>query len=1169
MLGAIRPRKGMARRTVLSVIGSVLLIGTLVVGPPWTPAAADIGPYNGTDGTLDTHSSVSLGNTDLTNSGSDNSYGGGAKEDQECPATGAGSIPPNKDDLHQFWTGNTGDYLYLAWSRTNTNGTATVEFELNQDDTGCGNGVNKERTVGDLLITFDFQGGDLDNIPIEVRTWDGTKWGPADELIDGVESEASISANLKFGELVIDLRAAGIFEDGECISFAAAFPKSRASSSSFSNQLKDFIGGDGISVSNCASITIVKDADPNGDTAFPFEFQRETETASTFDLVDDGAGPGVGSKTYSDLLNPTDDFLITEFPPNPTPGLWRLDDITCTGGTRATVISKDLTNNRVTVTPNGPVDITCTFENSFDPPPTVNVTKTANRTAVNAPGGPVTYTVVVHNTSTETVTITSLTDTVGNDVTDLLDPLLANNDCDALDDYELAPLDTVVDGGPDQVTCTFTVTLAGLAEGDVHENTVTVIVEDEEGDTATDTDDERVTVRELDVLVTKTALPTTLPEPGGSVTYTVLVENRSVDTVTVTSLVDVVTGGGTTDLLTLAGSSCSAANADLELSGADATAGSGPDTFTCTFTASVSGNAGDVHENTVTVIVEDADGNTAEDDDPAEVTLTNINPTIDVIKTADPVEMDEPGGLVEYTVTVVNLSNETVTITALTDQVLPDGEIVDLLDTALAGNECDALDGFVLAAASGADDDEVTCTFTATVTGNAGFVHTNRVTAVAVDGDPGSEPATDFDDAEVTLLDVAPEITVDKTADPGAVQEPGASVTYTVTVFNESAETVTLTSLTDVVAGGAPINVFTVSGTTCVSGVELGPDDSAAGGLDEYTCTFPLAVTGAGGTTVTDVVTAVVVDDDGTEADDFDDAVVRITLIPPTTTTTSPPPTTTTTSPPPPQLDPAINIVKTASEGVVRSGDEVVYRYVVTNTGEVALANVVVDDDQCSPVTFVSGDADGNELLDLNETWRYTCTDVLIQDTTNVAVATGEDPDGNEVDDQDEAFVDVINPAIAIDKTANVANATVGDTIVYSYVVTNPGDDPLSDVAVTDDKCSPLTFIDGDADGDGQLDVGETWNYTCSDVAEAAGQLTNVAVAVGTPTVGPDVDADDTVTVPVAQVLGEVFQKPPAKVAPAVLARTGSEAWRTTQLGVILFGLGVVLLAGARRRRIS
>lgn len=55
-------------------------------------------------------------------------------------------------------------------------------------------------------------------------------------------------------------------------------------------------------------------------------------------------------------------------------------------------------------------------------------------------------------------------------------------------------------------------------------------------------------------------------------------------------------------------------------------------------------------------------------------------------------------------------------------------------------------------------------------------------------------------------------------------------------------------------------------------------------------------------------------------------------------------------------------------------GDEITYNYNVSNTGDVRLSNVNVGDDQCGPVSYVSGDENENDKLDTNEIWMFTCT---------------------------------------------------------------------------------------------------------------------------------------------------------------------------------------------------
>jgi hypothetical protein len=107
---------------------------------------------------------------------------------------------------------------------------------------------------------------------------------------------------------------------------------------------------------------------------------------------------------------------------------------------------------------------------------------------------------------------------------------------------------------------------------------------------------------------------------------------------------------------------------------------------------------------------------------------------------------------------------------------------------------------------------------------------------------------------------------------------------------------------------------------------------------------------------------------------------------------------------------PGIQVDKTAdTKTLPAGGGDVTYSYDVTNVGNVALSNVSVSDDKCSPVTYASGDSDHDTKLDLSETWTFTCTATLTKTTTNVATATGWHGD-TKVEDDDSATVEVADP---------------------------------------------------------------------------------------------------------------------------------------------------------------
>ncbi|MBK5211198.1 MAG: DUF3494 domain-containing protein [Coriobacteriia bacterium] len=86
-----------------------------------------------------------------------------------------------------------------------------------------------------------------------------------------------------------------------------------------------------------------------------------------------------------------------------------------------------------------------------------------------------------------------------------------------------------------------------------------------------------------------------------------------------------------------------------------------------------------------------------------------------------------------------------------------------------------------------------------------------------------------------------------------------------------------------------------------------------------------------------------------------------------------------------------ISVSKVADPSALNSGPgNVTYTYTVKNPGADALSNVTVTDDKIGSLTRVSGDVNGDNLLDPSETWVYTATVYLDATTTNTVTATGE-----------------------------------------------------------------------------------------------------------------------------------------------------------------------------------
>lgn len=91
-------------------------------------------------------------------------------------------------------------------------------------------------------------------------------------------------------------------------------------------------------------------------------------------------------------------------------------------------------------------------------------------------------------------------------------------------------------------------------------------------------------------------------------------------------------------------------------------------------------------------------------------------------------------------------------------------------------------------------------------------------------------------------------------------------------------------------------------------------------------------------------------------------------------------------------------------------------------------------------------------------------------------------------------------PAILIVKIADTEAAAPGDTVTYSYTVTNDGDVSLSDVTVSDDPAGSAAYVSGDTNSDGFLDLDETWIFSAEYIIpseDAPEYLCNIATAEG------------------------------------------------------------------------
>jgi hypothetical protein len=282
---------------------------------------------------------------------------------------------------------------------------------------------------------------------------------------------------------------------------------------------------------------------------------------------------------------------------------------------------------------------------------------------------------------------------------------------------------------------------------------------------------------------------------------------------------------------------------------------------------------------------------------------------------------------------------------------------------------------------------------------------------------------------------------------------------------------------------------------------------------------------------------------------------------------------------------PSISIVKSingddANEapGVkVEAGSTMKITYLVTNTGNIGLRDVVVTDDKV-PADSITCPKDN---LYIGE--AMTCTASLaapavgVQHTntgTVVAQPTNDDfiPVGEKVTDNDPANAHVVPaPSISIVKSINGDDAneapgvTVkkGDQMTVTFEVSNTGNVALSSVAVTDDTIKASAIDCPKA----ELKVGETMVCTAKLLAPAAGTThTNTGTATATDPFGAKVTDTDpaNATTPADPV---VTPEPKGtQTGDRLMARDGTLLAGGLVLMLLAVAMGVMVIRRVRTR---
>lgn len=274
----------------------------------------------------------------------------------------------------------------------------------------------------------------------------------------------------------------------------------------------------------------------------------------------------------------------------------------------------------------------------------------------------------------------------------------------------------------------------------------------------------------------------------------------------------------------------------------------------------------------------------------------------------------------------------------------------------------------------------------------------------------------------------------------------------------------------------------------------------------------------------------------------------------------------------------SLALTVTKDKTLVRNGDTARYTVTVANdagaacdltSATVTLTLPAADGTPAGAEVTLASNADypaGTAPLVLGTVPYKVAVNPGVTDAVVKARATGtlhDAPSDHAADISKTLGTTVSQPHVTLSKAATPPAGEAPVAVTYTYTLTNDSSTavPVSGATVSDDRCSPVAFTGGDADGNARLDVGEAWTFACSHTFDTGGTFTNVATATATSTVdGLPVAVDpaqSTVTVappPRSEVLGHELpstHSPHAHAGAACISVPPRLSLRARELAVV------------------
>lgn len=407
------------------------------------------------------------------------------------------------------------------------------------------------------------------------------------------------------------------------------------------------------------------------------------------------------------------------------------------------------------------------------------------------------------------------------------------------------------------------------------------------------------------------------------------------------------------------------------------------------------------------------------------------------------------------------------------------------------------------------------------------------------------------------------ELTITKTADPasGTAVALGQTVTYAITLGNITGTAAAVIDLTDDLTGILDDAAITTA-PAVISGVPLTIGPVSDGGF-RVTGLIPPGEQST-------ITYAVTIDNPATGDRQLDNYVIPTGTTPPATCDAADLACTTH-----PISDLAIvKSVDPADQESSEAGQQVTYSFLVTNTGGTTLTDVSVAEGEFTGsgelgavVPAVVDSLAPGASTTFTATYTLTQADVDRGTTSNTATATGLPPTGPRMESPPSTVVltSVPAPGLSIVKSVDAAaraSYDAGQSVTYSFLVTNTGNTTLTDVTVAEGEFTgsgalgALTPASVESLAPGASTT-FTATYTLTQADVDRGTTSNTATATALPPAGERVES-----APSTVVLSSVPATVPVTVPPT-LATTGSEPWWAALLAASF----LVVLGGALRMR--